>query len=497
MKQRNSFFARVAAVVATLALALGITVPALAATQGTLTIKGAEDGATSTVYKVADAVYSGADFQGYAWNANAASFAKTYESGKYADITAFEALADDSAEAVAFYDALTAGVRAGSVTLDKADTVNGNGTATLDAGTYLIVTTGSTGYVYKSASVTIDATAQNADVTKELKRTPVELKKDFANGDKQILGLQVGDSVSFNLDATVPQYPSNATSKYFQVSDTLSKGLTFNNDVKVLGTKDGKAYAELPASAYELVTNGATRPDGKTAVTFAVKFKNGEVKGYTGVRVQYSATLNSDATVSPVDGNPNAATLDYNNDPYDENHWQPKDDKEKVYSFGVHVVKTDAATGKALANVGFELYRGEKAGGDAIKFVVKDGAYVVATAADAQDQTLTTTVKTDANGELNVKGLGTGKYTLKETEPAAGYESNKGKTFAVELVDANNDGKLDSNVDTNIAELGVKNVSGFQLPVTGGIGTAIFTGVGVVLMGGGLAMVLRRRNAER
>ena len=45
----------------------------------------------------------------------------------------------------------------------------------------------------------------------------------------------------------------------------------------------------------------------------------------------------------------------------------------------------------------------------------------------------------------------------------------------------------------------VVNTQGFVLPTTGGMGTAAFAAVGVVLIGGGAALFvsMKKRNAER
>ncbi len=67
------------------------------------------------------------------------------------------------------------------------------------------------------------------------------------------------------------------------------------------------------------------------------------------------------------------------------------------------------------------------------------------------------------------------------------------------ITDAEGTGTLDGQVETAkgttgedvaLVTLTVENNSGFQLPVTGGMGTALFTGVGVVLMGVAIVLVI-------
>ena len=55
------------------------------------------------------------------------------------------------------------------------------------------------------------------------------------------------------------------------------------------------------------------------------------------------------------------------------------------------------------------------------------------------------------------------------------------------------------DLETGRVPVTVQNSQGFELPNTGGIGTVLFTAVGVVLMGAGLVMFFlnrKRRKAE-
>ena len=58
-----------------------------------------------------------------------------------------------------------------------------------------------------------------------------------------------------------------------------------------------------------------------------------------------------------------------------------------------------------------------------------------------------------------------------------------------------------TDLDSGMVPVTVQNSQGFELPTTGGIGTIIFTAIGILLMGTGLillVMIFRRRHtAER
>ena len=505
MHKQRGILARVAAAFATLVLALGIAVPAQAATTGTLTVGGdVEATATTTVYKVIDANYANdGSFTGYTWNAKVKTWVGAYDGGKYADIQAFSKLATDSTEVKAFYDSLASAVKGGSLKLDAAATITGKGSAqNLAGGSYLMVTIGNA-YVYRSVGFNMDEKGVVSDKTIDVKSSKPEIKKDTK--DTPLIGLQIGDTVGFRLTVDVPVYPSNAVAKNLWVSDALPKGITLNaNSIKVYGdVSDTKADTLTAGNQYTLEVGTADKPVTNHVgdkVSFIVKFDADKVAKYKSVRVEYTGVINNKIDIT-VDGNTNTAKLEYNNNPFDGNSWKTdtKPGEEKVYSFGLDVTKVDAANqDKTLTGVQFELYRGAAATGNAIAVTGTAGSYTVA---EAGATGTTTTLEADANGKIAVNGLGTGDYTLKETEAPEGY-NGKGKTFKVTLADANNDGKLDNgengaNNGTNRLAYKVPNTQGFELPTTGGMGTVLFTAAGVVLVGGGVALLARRGRAER
>ena len=52
------------------------------------------------------------------------------------------------------------------------------------------------------------------------------------------------------------------------------------------------------------------------------------------------------------------------------------------------------------------------------------------------------------------------------------------------------DGKVNSGVKTGYLALTVKNSKGFDLPLTGGMGTILFTAGGIVLVAGAVVLLL-------
>jgi fimbrial isopeptide formation D2 family protein/LPXTG-motif cell wall-anchored protein len=135
----------------------------------------------------------------------------------------------------------------------------------------------------------------------------------------------MGDSITFELASTVPDMTYYST-YYFIVTDTLSKGLTFNNDMVVkvggqpLTRKDSTAWSAL-SDAQKAVTpwyrlEVTNNEDGTT--TLKIVFHN--FKQYTtgaAVDIHYTAELNDDAIVGwgKTSQNTNSAYLTYSNNP--------------------------------------------------------------------------------------------------------------------------------------------------------------------------------------
>ena len=230
-----------------------------------------------------------------------------------------------------------------------------------------------------------------------------------------------------------------------------------------------------------------------------------QIKGYEKVHIHYEAVLNENAVIVSA-GNPNEAYLDYSNNPYDANSWNSKADKVTVYTYGIDVTKTNKnTTPTPLPGAEFELSR--ISGGEALRFIPSnEGVYRLA---KEDEQSIGTTVLevgsanalNNMNGKLQLVGLDAGTYYLKETKAPAGY--NKISTpIEITIADSDYDGGVEvgeEDLVNGLVPVTVQNSQGFELPTTGGIGTVLFTAVGVVLMGAGLVMFFlnrKRRKAE-
>ena len=119
------------------------------------------------------------------------------------------------------------------------------------------------------------------------------------------------------------------------------------------------------------------------------------------------------------------------------------------------------------------------------------------------EESKATTFNTNADGQFEVKGLAYGKYQAVETKAPAGFAlPTNGGTFEFTVMEGSYDGKptgveadhigYADNQDTIQGQKIVNN--DVTIPQTGGMGTVLFTVVGISLMAG--AVVAMKRNRE-
>lgn len=136
-----------------------------------------------------------------------------------------------------------------------------------------------------------------------------------------------GDKVPYIVDTKVPDM-EGYTQYTFYFTDTMSKGLSFNNDVTVkvgdvdlvacnaTNCVDDNSDGEVDhVNCYTVASSGSATADAGTTVVITlnnfIQYKSN--KGQD-IVVKYSADVTTDAAVG-VAGNPNAVTLTYSNDP--------------------------------------------------------------------------------------------------------------------------------------------------------------------------------------
>lgn len=426
-----------------------------------------------------------------------------------------------AAEIAAFYDALAAAIRSNAIVLNatSSQTVQGAGTQAvsasinnLDMGNYLVLIEGGM-KVYRPSAVNLVPEWKKTSEFPEtwewvLETANVELKSSEPALTKTVSDTQVaiGDTVTYTLVADVPHFPDNALNKGYYISDVLPAGMTFGSITSVEGYTGNTPDVSVDGTT--LTENSdykdATRPVTGTTPAFTLSFtnlKNTSNERYTKIKVTYTATVNGNITVmdsssTTLTNNINNAFLDYNNDPYGSaTSWQTKTATATVYSYGIMVNKVDKEN-KPLSGAKFTLSK--KSDGSApIHFEGSNGTYLKTASGDTE-------IEVDSSGKLTLSGLDVGTYYLTETKAPGGYVKLT-NPVVITITDAAPNGLVDDGTSGDAGtdgadgyyELDVANSKGFTLPSTGGMGTVLFTAIGIVLMGGGLVLLLlylRRRN---
>lgn len=329
--------------------------------------------------------------------------------------------------------------------------------------------------------------------------TPVkmELKTVYPTVDKKVednanhASASVGDTLNFTLTSTVPDISEYTKGYQFSFVDTLSEGLTFNENsvaVKINGTPVNATDYHVSADGQTITINfgvaGSGLLDGKYDATSLFTGKAGQA-----ITVTYTATLNENAVVATDELN--TVKVVYSNNPDTNGTGESGESKTHQYTFGFDLNKTDGTNG--LAGAKFQLKDAE---GNPIKLIgtgVNDTYRPAKTGESGVD-----TVTTPAGGVIHFTGLAAGTYQLVETEAPEGY-NKVADPIEVEIeASYREDGTLESwtvNKNGNNA-VEVVNHAGTLLPGTGGIGTVVFTVVGVAIVVCGAVWYVRRSKAN-
>ena len=415
-------------------------------------------------------------------------------------------------------------------------------------------------YVVEDTAETTPVSALVLTSTKP--NVEVNIKAELPVVDKKIIEEQdrvetnnaaVGDVVSYEVTSKVPDM-TGYTKYYFVLKDTMSLGLTFNQDVAI--TIGNQA---LTKDNDFTVTAKATANGTEIEIVFKNFISYKDQKG-DAITVTYSATINENAVIGAA-GNPNYVKLQYSNNPNKvvsgdpDNPDKPAvpegetpEEEVRTYVTGLKLIKVDpegnrltgaefTITGNKLNKVLVrkDVYTQDENG---TYWRLTDGTYTtqdpldegveqskyesvtvkyakesVTEVKETQENVEATAVVGD-DGVLRFDGLSAGDYEITELRSPAGYnllekpfkitidwtapENVSGPcTWAVSDTEAG-DGYASSlesgaQIVDGCIQIQVENKSGTQLPETGGMGTTLFYIVGGLLMTPAVVLLITKK----
>lgn len=418
-----------------------------------------------------------------------------------------------------FWEALAKGVSDGNPGL-TADKTASSGTSTsaslsnMGMGGYLLCADvgNNVGVVAQPCAVNVLPSQSGDDYTLAATQT-VPMKLSGGTFEKTVSEITtgVGKVLTYQVKHQILTYPENVDDIYYVIGDRMGTGLTYNKGTVVVSFDKNQAQ-KVPDDAYTL-------DEENVASGFEATFDKDFLldNGGRTLYVTYQATVNKDAVkVSAVI---NDVELEYNPDPYNIDEHNTWNDRPEVYTYDIDIFKQDASTNAALSGAKFTLSDNT---GKLLSFTEEsNNTYIYDATGTASGAVTELEIKDKA--ALKIQGLDTGVYKLKETFAPDGYVLPSGEV-TITLVDetgdeGKSDGKLDSP-DTKIEASGTYTIANVQLsgdstaigfeiknskpgdlnlPVTGGMGTFLFTAAGIAVMGGAVLLFVwgRKRNRAK
>lgn len=542
-----------------LAMLLAMAVPAAAATpyDKTITFTGVAQGDTVKAYQL---MKYDANYNEYIFHEGFKAFAANFYDSKKQSLE--EHLAESTKEHLTalminyaiMTDSAHGGVSFPQNPVEAIADANNEVKMTLEPGYYLLLvsTTEQNNRTYMPVTVFVQVKNGNVKVYAAGSELAGDLTAVFKHEDgpavnvrvsddsrattqwKETAGGRVGETMDFYMEVSIPAYESEHVAISSLIAKCQLAGLNYVAD-SMKATTLPNADSDAVEGAIKGTTVGA---DGN----LTVELDYSKIRSATGRGLIY---LHFQATVAPdavAESKASAtAKLEYVFSMEADKTKTTADSTAAVYNYDFTLFKksnelnnpSDAGSShRPLAGAGFILYADEAMNTPVSMVKVDattttDAYYRPATAAEITAGTGIVT-EMDANmgndnNTLSIRGLDVGSYYVKETKTPSGYYAPKG-IFKLELAAVLNTGEtLDkqlasggfSNLDKadtlliqhnevnknlNRFEVHLLNSSTPVLPTTGGVGTVMFTVIGLLCMGAALWFFLfarRRREDEQ
>ena len=490
---------KIASVLLALVMVFALAAPVFAAETYSITINNTNSGHTYEAYQIFKGDLSDGTLSNVEWGESVTSH--TGDATAIVEKLDEQYTGEDKMSVADLLAMITLGeeVAATSTHIDGAKYVISG----LDAGYYLVKD------AYGSLNGTNDAYTQY--IVKVVKNTEASPKGNVPQVEKKVKDINdskdadfsawqdsadhdIGDSVPFQLTATLANNVEAYRTYKIVFHDTLSAGLTYD-----VGSVEVTFNGEYVTEYFDISCE-----NGQLTIS-CDNVKEFGASNNSQIVVEYTATLNENA-VHGSTGNPNVVYLEYSNNPNwdadgdgkpdepgtpgtpgdetpDEPTGKTPEDKVIVFTFKVVVDKVDENK-NPLVGAGFTLFKMDK----------ESGEY------EQVGDEVTGTQMT----QFVWKGLDDGDYKLVESTTPAGYNTIDDIYFTITaehevladnptLTTLNGGDMFTGEVSTGTLTGEVINQSGVELPETGGIGTTLFYTFGAIMVLGAAVLLITKK----
>lgn len=538
-----------------LAMLLAMAVPAAAATpyDKTITFTGVAEGDTVKAYQL---MKYDANYNEYIFHEGFKAFAANFYDSKKQSLE--EHLAESTKEHLTalminyaiMTDSAHGGVSFPQNPVEAIADANNEVKMTLEPGYYLLLvsTTEQNNRTYMPVTVFVQVKNGNVKVYAAGSELAGDLTAVFKHEDgpavnvrvsddsrattqwKETAGGRVGETMDFYMEVSIPAYESEHVAISSLIAKCQLAGLNY--------VADSMKATTLPNADSDAVKDAIIGTPVCTDGNLTVELDYSKIRSATGRGLIY---LHFQATVAPdavAESKASAtAKLEYVFSMEADKTKTTADSTAAVYNYDFTLFKksnelnnpSDAGSGhQPLAGAGFILYADEAMNTPVSMVKVDattttDAYYRPALAGEEGAVAQMDANMGNDNNTLSIRGLDVGSYYVKETKTPSGYYAPKG-IFKLELTaerdsseslvkDLASGGftetkeadraliqKKSLNAEKNRFEADLLNSSTPVLPTTGGVGTVMFTVIGLLCMGAALWFFLfarRRREDEQ